>query len=116
MAKIHRNPNFITVYLNQEGRNGKLIQERLDRGANFRLTIPKLIVQMPSLTAEKLAKAKSLGFSDRQIAHLTGQTEDAVRAERKRIGLIPSYRLVAGPTASARALNLITAASTPPSR
>ena len=49
---------------------------------------------MPPLTAEKLAKAKSLGFSDRQIAHLTGQTEDAVRAERKRIGLIPSYRLV----------------------
>jgi len=71
-----------------------LIQDRLDRAANFRLTIPKLIVQMPSLTAEKLAKAKSLGFSDRQIAHLTGQTEDAVRAERKRIGLIPSYRLV----------------------
>ncbi len=49
---------------------------------------------MPPLNAEKLAKAKSLGFSDRQIAHLTGQTEDAVRAERKRIGLIPSYRLV----------------------
>jgi carbamoyl-phosphate synthase large subunit len=41
-----------------------------------------------------LTKAKSLGFSDRQIAHLTGQTEDAVRAERKRIGLVPSYRLV----------------------
>jgi carbamoyl-phosphate synthase large subunit len=49
---------------------------------------------MPSLNAEKLAQAKSLGFSDRQIAHLTGQTEDAVRAERKRIGLVPSYRLV----------------------
>jgi carbamoyl-phosphate synthase large subunit len=43
---------------------------------------------------ELLAKAKSLGFSDRQIAHLTGQTEDAVRAERKRLGLVPSYRLV----------------------
>jgi carbamoyl-phosphate synthase large subunit len=43
---------------------------------------------------ELLTKAKSLGFSDRQIAHLTGQTEDAVRAERKRIGLVPSYRLV----------------------
>ncbi len=41
-----------------------------------------------------LSKAKSLGFSDRQIAHLTGQTEDAVRAERKRAGLVPSYRLV----------------------
>src|SRR5438034_4462451 len=46
------------------------------------------------MNAEQLAKAKSLGFSDRQIAHLTGQTEDAVRAERKKMGLIPSYRLV----------------------
>jgi carbamoyl-phosphate synthase large subunit len=49
---------------------------------------------MSSFNAEKLAHAKSLGFSDRQIAHLTGTTEDAIRAERKRIGLVPSYRLV----------------------
>jgi carbamoyl-phosphate synthase large subunit len=49
---------------------------------------------MSSLNAEQLARAKSLGFSDRQIAHLTGTTEDAIRAERKRIGLVPSYRLV----------------------
>ncbi len=46
------------------------------------------------MNRELLAKAKSLGFSDCQIAHLTGRTEDAVRAERKRLGLIPSYRLV----------------------
>ena len=46
------------------------------------------------MNAELLAKAKALGFSDRQIAHLTGTTEDAVRAERKRLGLVPSYRLV----------------------
>jgi carbamoyl-phosphate synthase large subunit len=46
------------------------------------------------MTAEQLAKAKSLGFSDRQIGHLTGRTEDEVRAERKRLGLVPSYRLV----------------------
>ena len=46
------------------------------------------------LTPEKLAQAKSLGFSDRQIAHLTGSTEDAIRAERKKLGLVPSYRLV----------------------
>ena len=46
------------------------------------------------MNAEQLAKAKSLGFSDRQIAFLTGTTEDAVRAERKKAGLIPSYRLV----------------------
>jgi carbamoyl-phosphate synthase large subunit len=46
------------------------------------------------MNPELLAKAKSLGFSDRQIAHLTGTTEDAVRAERKKLGLVPSYRLV----------------------
>ncbi len=46
------------------------------------------------MNVELLAKAKSLGFSDRQIAHLTGTTEDAVRAERKQLGLVPSYRLV----------------------
>src|SRR2546426_11999097 len=46
------------------------------------------------MNPELLATAKSLGFSDRQIAHLTGTTEDAVRAERKRIGLVPSFRLV----------------------
>src|SRR5438874_2666342 len=46
------------------------------------------------MNAEQLARAKSLGFSDRQIAHLTGKTEEEVRAERKRLGLVPSYRLV----------------------
>jgi carbamoyl-phosphate synthase large subunit len=46
------------------------------------------------MNRDSLAKAKALGFSDRQIAHLTGQTEDAVRAERKKLGLVPSYRLV----------------------
>ena len=46
------------------------------------------------MNADILAKAKSLGFSDRQIAHLTGKTEDEVRALRKKLGLIPSYRLV----------------------
>ena len=49
---------------------------------------------MPPLNAEKLAQAKSLGFSDRQIAHLTGTTEDEIRALRKKLNLVPSYRLV----------------------
>ena len=49
---------------------------------------------MPPLNSELLSKAKGLGFSDRQIAHLTGQTEDEVRALRKKLGLVPSYRLV----------------------
>lgn len=46
------------------------------------------------MNAELLAQAKALGFSDRQIAHLTGRTEDEVRALRKELGLLPSYRLV----------------------
>jgi carbamoyl-phosphate synthase large subunit len=46
------------------------------------------------MNRDLLAKAKSLGFSDRQIAHLTGSSEDEVRALRKKIGLTPSYRLV----------------------
>ncbi|MDG2214047.1 MAG: carbamoyl-phosphate synthase large subunit [Verrucomicrobiota bacterium] len=41
-----------------------------------------------------LEKAKAYGFSDRQIAHLTGHTEDEVREERKAAGLVPAYRLV----------------------
>src|SRR5512146_1356347 len=50
--------------------------------------------EQQQLNLELLTKAKGLGFSDRQIAHLTGQTEDAIRAERKKLGLVPSYRLV----------------------
>jgi carbamoyl-phosphate synthase large subunit len=49
---------------------------------------------MPQLNSEILARAKSLGFSDPQIANLSGQTEDQVRALRKQLGLVPSYRLV----------------------
>src|SRR5262252_4881454 len=46
------------------------------------------------MTPEILAKAKSLGFSDKQLAHLTGKTEADLRTLRKQLGLIPSYRLV----------------------
>ncbi len=41
-----------------------------------------------------LRQAKKLGFSDRQIALARGCTEDEVRAERKREGILPTYRLV----------------------
>ena len=46
------------------------------------------------MNLDLLVRAKTLGFSDRQIAHLTRRTEDEVRAERKRHQLVPSYRLV----------------------
>ncbi|MFP6873242.1 MAG: carbamoyl-phosphate synthase large subunit [Verrucomicrobiales bacterium] len=41
-----------------------------------------------------MRQAKKLGFSDRQLAHLTGKTELEVRAARKSAGVIPTYRLV----------------------
>ena len=41
-----------------------------------------------------LARAKAWGFSDIQIAYLTGQTENAVRERRDRLNLKPVYKLV----------------------
>ncbi len=41
-----------------------------------------------------LRRLKKLGFSDRQIALAQGTTEDAIRAQRKAAGIIPTYRLV----------------------
>jgi len=42
----------------------------------------------------ELRKAKRLGFSDRQIAHARGESEDSVREKRKGVGILPTYRLV----------------------
>lgn len=41
-----------------------------------------------------LRTAKKLGFSDVQIADARGTTQDEVRAQRKEMGIIPTYRLV----------------------
>ncbi|MBW7863575.1 MAG: carbamoyl-phosphate synthase large subunit [Candidatus Hydrogenedentes bacterium] len=48
----------------------------------------------PAADAEAMRRAKRLGFSDAQLGHLWGMTEDAVRALRKELGVIPGYRLV----------------------
>ncbi|MGB8354303.1 MAG: carbamoyl-phosphate synthase large subunit [Chthoniobacteraceae bacterium] len=41
-----------------------------------------------------LLRAKKLGFSDRQLAALTGLGEMDIRAQRKSAGIVPTYRLV----------------------
>ncbi|MEO7724555.1 MAG: carbamoyl-phosphate synthase large subunit, partial [Chthoniobacterales bacterium] len=41
-----------------------------------------------------LRRLKRLGFSDRQLAHSLGASEQDVRAMRKAAGVIPTYRLV----------------------
>ncbi|MFH1982340.1 MAG: carbamoyl-phosphate synthase large subunit [Pseudomonadota bacterium] len=46
------------------------------------------------LPPEQLRRAKAMGFSDRQIAYLTGATETAVEKKRKALGIRPVYKLV----------------------
>ncbi len=49
---------------------------------------------LESLTPELMSRAKQWGFSDRQIAHLTGSREEAVRSRRKEMGVTPVYKRV----------------------
>jgi carbamoyl-phosphate synthase large subunit len=46
------------------------------------------------LPVDLLREAKICGFSDHQIAHLTGRTEDEVLAQRRQENLLPVYKLV----------------------
>jgi carbamoyl-phosphate synthase large subunit len=44
--------------------------------------------------AEGVRRLKAMGFSDRRLAHLTGATEDAVRAGRQALGVRPVYKRI----------------------
>lgn len=41
-----------------------------------------------------LRDAKHFGFTDRTIAELTGRTEMGIRARRKSVGIVPTYKIV----------------------
>lgn len=49
---------------------------------------------LDSVLKEEMLETKRMGFSDRQIAYLTGTNEDVVRSYRKDLGVIPSYKTV----------------------
>jgi carbamoyl-phosphate synthase large subunit len=49
---------------------------------------------LSSLPRELLRQAKRYGFSDARIADLLGATETEVRAKRKELGIIPTYKRV----------------------
>ncbi len=51
-------------------------------------------ISINELTPELLRKAKAYGFSDVQLAWLTGSDEDMVQNKRKEFGIIPVYKLV----------------------
>ena len=46
------------------------------------------------MNLETITKAKSFGFSDKQIANLAGKSEQEIREFRHQNDLLPSYRLV----------------------
>jgi carbamoylphosphate synthase large subunit/REP element-mobilizing transposase RayT len=48
----------------------------------------------PVFLASDLRRWKRMGFSDRQLAYLSGSEEDYIRSLRKQYGIIPTYRLV----------------------
>jgi carbamoylphosphate synthase large subunit/REP element-mobilizing transposase RayT len=48
----------------------------------------------PDIQQDKLLRAKKLGFSDRQLAVANGVTGNEIRAKRKSLGILPTYRLV----------------------
>jgi carbamoyl-phosphate synthase large subunit len=54
----------------------------------------QLALAGPDMSREMLEKAKRWGFSDRQLAHLTGLSEERVEARRKKLGIVPVYKLV----------------------
>lgn len=54
----------------------------------------ELASRKESLTVKQLTRAKEMGFSDRQIAYLTGSTEDAIRGLRRTHGIAPDFKLV----------------------
>ncbi len=47
-----------------------------------------------AMTAKQLSKAKEFGFSDHQLASLTGSKEDSIRALRASYKIGPDYKLV----------------------
>lgn len=58
----------------------------------------KEIVQMEERIKKEgllvLREAKKMGFSDAKIATLLGKKEDEIREERKRQGIVPTYKIV----------------------
>ncbi len=49
---------------------------------------------LDDVTPQLLRRMKRMGFSDRQLGALRGETEQAVRSRRHALGLRPSYKMV----------------------
>ena len=49
---------------------------------------------LPTVEADVLWRMKRMGFADRQLADLRGETESAARARRIAFGIVPAYKMV----------------------
>src|SRR5256714_10416360 len=50
--------------------------------------------ELPTIEKDVLRQMKRMGFSDRQLADLRGESESAVRPRRIGLGIVPAYKMV----------------------
>jgi carbamoyl-phosphate synthase large subunit len=84
-------------YLAQAFQDGMSIDEvfdltRIDKW--FLHNVAEIVRESVCLKTKAFARAKKLGFSDRQIAIAQGSSEKAIRAKRIKEKVVPTYRLV----------------------
>ncbi|MGH7664696.1 MAG: carbamoyl-phosphate synthase large subunit [Gemmatimonadaceae bacterium] len=58
------------------------------------VTAEREYMSAPAANVDELRTMKRMGFSDRQLAALRGETEAAVRARRWELGVRPAYKMV----------------------
>ena len=58
------------------------------------LDAERAFASLPSVGKDVLWRMKRMGFSDRQLADLRGETEIAARARRRGFGIVPAYKMV----------------------
>jgi carbamoyl-phosphate synthase large subunit len=58
------------------------------------LDAEELLVESPSVLEQRLRRLKQLGFSDARLGFLSGLSADEVRGMRRRLGILPTFKLV----------------------
>ncbi|HXI98930.1 MAG TPA: carbamoyl-phosphate synthase large subunit [Gemmatimonadaceae bacterium] len=58
------------------------------------LEAERAFAALPTLDRDVLWRMKRMGFADRQLADLRGETESAARARRIGFGIVPAYKMV----------------------
>ncbi|HKC80753.1 MAG TPA: carbamoyl-phosphate synthase large subunit, partial [Gemmatimonadaceae bacterium] len=58
------------------------------------LEAERAFAELPTASKEVLWQMKRMGFSDRQLADLRGESESAARARRIGFGIVPAYKMV----------------------